>query len=180
MASEDTIVRGTVAVAMHFGVSRRTVQRWVKDPTFPKLSGRRFDLVQIQMWLDQKDGRPPSSPAKDQNPRQPDLTEERGKNFQEERLKKAKADLAEMEVRQQRGELIKLAEVEQLFIARAVVYRQSVLGLEPYILALLPEELRRQRAAEVRRRLREAVENICRPLPEKFRAATAEMAQGGG
>jgi hypothetical protein len=72
--------------------------------------------------------------------------------------------------------LVELVEVEQLFAGRAAVYKQSVLGLEPFILALLPDEERRAKAGEVRRRLREAVENITRPLPEKFSVAAGQMA----
>lgn len=180
MAPEDSIVKGLKVVAANMGVSVRTTQRWAKDPSFPRLSGRRFDLLQIRAWLDQRDGRPAvSSPAKSGDPRQPELAESRGKNYQDERLKRAKADKVEMENRKSRRELVKLAEVEQLFAARAAIYKQSVLGLESFILALLPDEERRVRAGEVRRRLWEAVENITRPLPETFLAPTSEVAQGG-
>jgi phage terminase Nu1 subunit (DNA packaging protein) len=181
MAHEDTIVRGTVQVALHFGVSRRTVQRWCKAPTFPKLSGRRFDLLQIRAWLDAKDGREPAAPA-GRDPRQPELPVSRGKDFQEERLKRAQADLKEMEVRQRRGELVELRVVEQLFVDRIMTVRQGLASLSrslPPLLATCGNE--REMEVVIADRVWKLQEEFARPLPENVggggASAGLEMAQ---
>ena len=169
MTLEGTIVRGTQAVADHFGVKRRTVQRWAKDPTFPRFPGRRFDLVQIQIWLDLRDGRPSTPPASGPGPRQPELTEERGKNFQDERLKRHKADLAEIEVKQRRGELVKRLEVQQLFIARIMAVKQGLLNLSRSLPPLLIHcQTEREMEILIARVVRELLEEFSRPLPQSL------------
>ncbi len=188
MSSENTIVKGTAAVALHFGVARRTVQRWAKDPTFPKLPGRKFELVQIQLWLDRKDGRSLPPPAKGQDPHQPELTEQRGKSFQEERLTRLKADRAELDLGQRRGELVERAEVEQLFITRIMAVRQGLLSLSralPPLLATCQNE--REMEAIIAGKVRELQEEFGRPLPEKWgpfsgvgAQAEENVTQGGG
>ncbi len=166
-----TDVYGVEAVARHFGVTVRTVQLWVKKG-MPK-SGKRYDLVACELW--RRGQQDPANPDLDSD----DEDQETGgsKAFWTRREIKARAETKELELRQLQGELVEVVEVEQLFSARAAIYKQSVLGLEPFILALLPDEERRTRAGEVRRRLQEAVENITRPLPEKFGAAPGKMAQ---
>ena len=178
MASGDTIVRGTVAVAMHFGVSRRTVQRWVKDPSFPKLSGRRFDLVQIQTWWDQRDGQTSTPLARGPTPKQPELTVESGKDFWDGQGKKYQAQLRELELRQRRGELVERKEVEQLFVARIMAVKQGLLILAK----ALPPQLatcRTEREMEpiITRAIRALLEAFARPLPETLRAGMAVAGQ---
>jgi hypothetical protein len=155
-----TEVYGVEAVAKHFGVTVRTVQLWVKKG-MPK-SGKRYDLVACEHWRRQQQERTDLKAE--------DREEGENKAFWTLREIKARAETKELELRKLQGELVELVEVEHLFANRAAVYKQSVLGLEPFLLALLPDEERRAKAGEVRRRLREAVENITRPLPEKFKA----------
>jgi phage terminase Nu1 subunit (DNA packaging protein) len=160
-----TEVYGVEAVAKHLGVTVRTVQLWVKKG-MPK-SGKRYDLVACELWHRQDQERAGSAEDPDA-----EAQEEGGsKAFWTRREIKARAETKELELRQRQGELVELVEVEQLFATRAAVYKQAVLGLEPFILALLPDEDRRVKAGEVRRRLREAVESVTRPLPEKFSIA---------
>ena len=52
------IITGLPALALHFGKSLRQVQRWAADPSFPRLSGKRFDLDQVRVWLEDRRGRP--------------------------------------------------------------------------------------------------------------------------
>lgn len=149
MSPGDTIVKGTQAVADHFEVSRRTVQRWCKDPTFPKLPGRRFDLVQIRIWRDLKDGRPAAPPGRLGDARQPELPVQRGKDFEEQRFKRIKADREELALRRDRGELIEVAGLEALLAPRAMAYRQGMISFEQILapkmaaaLGLPPESMR--------------------------------------
>ncbi len=129
------IVKGKKALALHFGKSERQMRRWVKDPTFPKLSGGRFDLLQVQAWLDLRDGKPRAA-TRAADPRQPELPTgkeqhppARGKEAEETRLKKVSADIKELELRKLQGELIALVEVEALLAPRAMAYRQGIVGL---------------------------------------------------
>jgi phage terminase Nu1 subunit (DNA packaging protein) len=179
----ESIVKGIAAVAAHFNKSERQVRRWRRQG-MPGLSGGRFDLIQVQGWLDERDGRPPVRGQCQPDPRQPDLTEQRGKIFQDERLKRFKADLAEMELRQRRGELVERAEVEQLFISRIMVVKQGLLslprGLPPQLAACREE---REMEAVIARAVRQLLEAFSRPLPEALGGtatpAGPEVAEGG-
>jgi phage terminase Nu1 subunit (DNA packaging protein) len=180
----ETIIRGQKAVAEHFGVADRTVRNWIKAG-MPRLSGRRFDLVQIQKWLDQRQGIE-AAPlmARSTDPRQPDLPASRGKNFQDERLKRAKADLAELELGKIRGELMERSTVEGLFVARIMAVKQGLLSLP----RSLPPQLihcREERDMEslIARAVRDLLEGFARPLPAAIGGQNSEsppeMAQGG-
>jgi len=89
-----------------------------------------------------------------------------GKNYQEERLKRHKADLAEMEVKQRRGELVERREVEQLFVARIMAVKQGLMNLSR---ALPPQLIHCQEEREMEiiiiRVVRELLEEFSRPLP---------------
>jgi phage terminase Nu1 subunit (DNA packaging protein) len=177
MASGDTIVRGTVQVALHFGVSRRTVQRWAQDPTFPKLPGRRFELVQIRMWLDQRDGRPSTPPARGPGPWQPELVESRGKNYQDERLKRAKADLAEMEVRRRRSELVEWSKVEEFNERKIMEVKQRLLFLPQSLPPRLVNLREREMVEIIHRAIHDVLVGFAQPAPASLMAGAVEMAQ---
>jgi phage terminase Nu1 subunit (DNA packaging protein) len=166
----ETIIKGKPAVAMHFGVSERTVRRWAKDSSFPRLSGGRFDLIQIQSWLDAKDGRAPTALARAGDARQPELPIQRGKDYEEQRFKRLKADLAEIELRKARGELIEVAGLEALLAPRAQAYRQGLISFEQLLVPRLvtalglPPESIRILTVVVREVAREVLENVLRDL----------------
>ena len=167
----DTIVKGLPAVAAHFGKSVRQVQRWVKYPGFPRLSGRRFDLIQVQAWLDARDGQPPAPRGVHQeNPQQPFLSEEpQGKKREEARFKRLSADIKELELKKLKGELIPLAEVEALLTPRAMVYRQGIVSMQTLAPEIglkfsLPPEAVRAIATLIAQRGREVLANVLRPL----------------
>lgn len=166
----ETIVKVKPSVALHFGVSDRTVRRWWNDPTFPKLSGRRFDLTQIQTWLDAKDGRAPAVPGRLGDARQPDLPAQRGKDYQEERFKRIKADREELALRRDRGELIEVAGLEALLAPRAMAYRQGMISFEQLLapklaaaLGLPPESMRVMNAV-IHEVAHEVLSNVLRAL----------------
>jgi phage terminase Nu1 subunit (DNA packaging protein) len=182
----ESIVKGIPQVAAHFAKSERQVRRWRRQG-MPCLSGGRFDLLQVQAWLDSRQGMPGPTPGggHQADPRQPELREQRGKDFQDERLKKAKADLAEMEVRQRRGELVERGEVEQLFVARIMAVKQALLtlsrGLPPQLIHCREE---REMEVIIARTARELLETFSRPLPENLGAGEGEggpkVADSGG
>ena len=181
----DTIVKGKVAVADHFGVSERQVRRWGKDPDFPKLSGRRFDLLQIQAWRDRKDGQAAPRPAAPADPRQPLLSAQSGKDFEDARMKRARANLLELDLKQRRGELVPLQEVEKMHEARIMAVKQGLLSLSR---ALPPQlvvcQTEREMEPVIAKAVRNLLESFARPLPENLTAgapmsASPEVAQGG-
>lgn len=168
-ASSDSIVDSLEKVAAHFKKSLRTVQRWAYRKGMPALSGGRYDLIQIRAWLDQQQGvRGPGRPG-EQEQRQWNLPEESGKDFWDKEGKKYQALVRQLEYRTRLGELIERAEVEALFAARAMAFKTSMLGFArvlPPLLMTCPHE--REMEAVIGRIAREHLENICRPLPEKF------------
>lgn len=176
----DSIVVGIEAVAQHFGRSERQVRRWLRDGA-PRLSQNRFDVLQIREWLDRRQGsRRSREPYQD--PKQLFLGEgPAGKEVQEERLKKAKADLAEMEVKQRRGELVARREIEQMFVARIMAVRQGLLtlsrGLPPQLIHCQDE---REMEIIITAATRELLLNFSRPLPEALGGVAAPPEVPGG
>ncbi len=192
MAPGDSIVRGLKAVAAHFGKSLRQAQRWARAPGFPRLSGRRFDLLQIQAWLDERQGIPPavSSSSHQADPRQPVLPEEQGKDFWDKQGKKFQAQMRELELRQRRGELVERREVEAMFVDRIMAVKQGLLSL-PRALPPQLEHCRDAREMEelIARSVHNLLELFSRPLPEKIGGEMGagiamnpglEVAEGGG
>jgi hypothetical protein len=167
MTPGDTIVKGLQAVAIHFDRSVRQVQRWSKEPDFPRLSGRRFDLLQIQAWIDRRDGQVTTRMPCAGDPRQPELTVESGKDFWDGQSKKYQAQLRELQLRQRKGELVERKEVEQLFVARIMAVKQGLLSLS----RALPPQLvtcshEREMAPLIDKAVRDLLEAFARPLPD--------------
>jgi phage terminase Nu1 subunit (DNA packaging protein) len=183
MSQADSIVKGLKAVAEHFGKSLRQVQRWVRDPSFPRLSGRRFDLHQIQAWLDHRDGRPAGGKALGEgHAQQPELPVQRGKDFEDARMKKARADLLELDLRQRRGELVERTEVEQLFVVRIMAVKQGLLNLArslpPQLIHCLDE---RDMEEIIMQSVRTLLDDYSRTLPKhlKGEALPSQMSGSG-
>lgn len=173
-ATSDSIVDSLEKVAAHFKKSLRTVQRWAYRKGMPALSGGRYDLIQIRAWRDKHQGvRGPGRPG-EQEQRQWNLPEESGKDFWDKEAKKYQALVRQLEYRNRLGELVERVEVEALFAARAMAFKVSMLGFArilPPLLIYCTNE--REIEAIISRVAREHLENICRPLPEKFGAQTA-------
>jgi len=164
----DTIVHGFKGLAEYFGKSERQVRRWVKAGC-PMLSGRRFDVLQVQAWLDARQGREPAPRRVNGDPRQPPLTVQRGRDFEDARMKKARADLLELQLRKRRGELVERTEVEKLFVARVVAVTQ---GLEALARALPPQLIHCRDEREMEEVISQAVRQLreiySRPLPAQI------------
>jgi phage terminase Nu1 subunit (DNA packaging protein) len=181
----DSIIVGQKAVAEVFEVSERTVRNWIAAG-MPRLSKRRFDRGQIQAWLDRRDGQAVTrSAAPGGDPRQPLLAESRGKDYEDARLKKARAELLEMDIKQRRGELVPIREVEQMFVARIMAVKQGLLSLSR---ALPPQlvvcQTEREMEPVIAKAVRNLLESFARPLPESLTAgapvsADPGVAQGG-
>lgn len=174
----DSIVTGIEAVAKHFGRSPRQVRRWLRDGA-PRLSQNRFDLLQIQAWLDQRQGvRQPAGPGYI-DPRQRSLGDAAPvstKDQDEARYAKARADLKEMEAKKRLGELVELKEIEQLFVARILACKQGLLTLQ----RSLPPKLihcRDEREMEIiiAGAVRELLLAFSRPLPESLGGVAVDL-----
>ena len=147
------------------------MRRWVNNQDFPKLSGRRYDLLQVQAWLDVRNGQP-AAPHRRQaaDPHQTFLPQEsRGKEKEDARLKKINADIKELELKKLLRELIPLAEVEALLAPRAMAYRQGILAMQTLAPEIglrysLPPEAVREVAKMIASRGREILANMLRPV----------------
>lgn len=177
----DTIVTGTEAVAQHFGVTKRSVYRWLREG-MPRLSQKRFDLLQIQEWLERRKGiiRPGPEPGRGyHDPRQLSFADQAaasGKSFHDERLKKAKADLAEMEVKQRRGELVAKKDIYHHFVGRITVVKQGLLSLARSLPPrLIHCKTEREMEVIITMAVRELLENFSRPLPERLGSVAVDV-----
>lgn len=92
-------------VAAHFNRSERTIATWIRQG-MPGKSGRpgtregSFHLDEIQAWLDGRGAGPNSATAGDAT-----------KNQAQTRLTIARAEMAELELREKRGELVEAEEL---------------------------------------------------------------------
>lgn len=163
----NDILIGIEAVAKHFGVAVRTVYRWQREG-MPRLSQNRYDPLQIQEWRERRCGilRPKGPGYTD--PSQLTFADAgSNKDFHEERLKKAKADLAEMEVRKRRGEIMERAEVDQYIVTRCIATKFGLFAL-PRALPPVLIQCRTEREMEIviLKAVRELALAFCGRLPE--------------
>ncbi len=169
-------------MAEHFGVDRKTVYNWIREGC-PGKSAEGFDLVAIAVWRDRKQGKAPA-----QDSRQGILRPQQGKDFEDARLKKAKADLAEMDVKKRRQEVAEWEVVYDAFISRILAVKQVLLALS----RSLPPQLihcrnEREMEAIIHQAVRALLEAFARPLQIEGRELAApagvleeEAAEGGG
>ena len=118
----------TKVIAQLFNLSVRRVQQLVQDGTLETIktpSGRRFDLIPtIQRYIkflqDKATGR---------DKVEKDLKAESDKLAAEARLKTAKADVAEMELKELSGELHRAEDVEAVMTDHILLLRSMILAL---------------------------------------------------
>ena len=163
------------AVAEHFGVDVKTVFNWIQAGCPGKGPGG-FDLVAMAAWRDRKQGKAPA-----QNSRQGLLSPQQGKDFEDARLKKAKADLAEMEVKARRQETAEWGQVEEAFRVRIQAVKQGLLALP----RSLPPQLvhcsnEREMEVIIQQAVRALLEAFARPLVVGGKEVRGETAEEGG
>ena len=177
----DLVIVGQKAVAEIFEVTERTVRNWIKAG-LPRLSKRRFDRHQVQSWLDRRDGQVVSPRQPDgHDPLQPFLPVERGKDFEDSRMKRARADLLELDLKVRRGELVPRAQVQQMFVNRIMAVKQGLLSLP----RALPPQLmvchtEREMEPVIYKAVRDLLDAFARDLPESLVQSGMGPAQGGG
>lgn len=103
-----------IDLAKHFNVSTRTVQFWIQDG-MPVTTDGFYPVEHIKAWKEQKD-----------QARRPRDAE---KNELEKRKLKAQAELAEMELKRQREELIPKADVEVQWVQRIQEVKKALMSL---------------------------------------------------
>jgi len=111
---DPTVVKTIEEVAKVMGVSYRTVQRWKKDD-MPVTQEGYYDLDAIKAWHDERgivDGE-----------------ETEGKAYWEEKIRKYKASLLELDLKKATGELISRDEVDRGRIIRIIAVKRSFLAL---------------------------------------------------
>jgi phage terminase Nu1 subunit (DNA packaging protein) len=151
--AEVTVVDGRQAVAQRFDVSERTVYRWEKAG-MPVLPAGRYDLVQIALWLDKK-GDNGAGGAKKQG----------SKDTEMEGLVRVRRELAELKLRERRGELLELSEVEAMLAPRAMAYRQGIVALQRTLPPKLSQcKSMREMEAVIAQAGRQLLANVLRPL----------------
>jgi phage terminase Nu1 subunit (DNA packaging protein) len=109
-----TVVKTMEEVAKVMDVSYRTVQRWKKDG-MPVTSDGFYDLDAIRIWHDDRGVS--------------DGEETEGKAYWEEKIRKYKATLLELDLKKAIGELISSEEVQRGRITRIIAVKRSMLAL---------------------------------------------------
>ncbi len=108
-----TVVKTLDEVARVMGVSYRTAQRWKKDG-MPETKDGYYDLEVVKSWhvarADQEEVL-------------------KGKNFWDERIRKYKASILEIELKKATGEVVSKDEVEKGRITRIIAVKRSLLAL---------------------------------------------------
>ena len=108
--------------ATFFGVSTRTVDRWVLSG-FPKKSNGRYNLPECVAWrIDQL-----TMDAAAGEPASPQL----------ERFRKLRADLLAIDLKEREGKLVPIDNVYQAWGQRYLMFRDSLLSLQDRLPALL-------------------------------------------
>ncbi len=151
----DKIVDDIALVASHVGKSRRTVFRWVKKG-MPTLPDGRFDLDQIDLWLQKRNGI--GEPAVQ-------ASTEDGKDFWDKENKKHQAKLRELEYRKRKRELIERRQIDDLLVGRVQAVKAGLLALErslpPELIACKTE---REMSSVIRRHVRGLLERYSKPI----------------
>ena len=120
-------------VAKAFGVTERTVSRWIRAG-MPKAKAGHYKLIKIKEWRAAKLNKHKSSKAI-----KPD------KNNWDERFRKAKAQKAELDYQQAIGRLVSIDEIEAGRIERILIVKKALLSLPkdvaPQITGMDPREV---------------------------------------
>lgn len=135
------IVDSQEKVAKIFGVATRTIERWAKDG-MPVTPQGLYDLKDIRAWR--------------QFRKKPQKNAENKQNAWDVRFRKAKAELAELELKKRLGVLVSRETVERELIQISLTIKRALLALPrqvaPQLFGLEPrriEALLRSRIEEI-------------------------------
>jgi len=185
-AGDREIVRGAAALGKLKGVSERTVFRWIQGgmPYHPSPVGGEpsiFVLDEVDAWLVER-GVGPGDEAED--PGQDDAgiptDPKRRKLHYDAEFRAVKTELARMELRIKRGELVEAADVERRNVAKIIAAKRALQGVPAKvameIVQLLDVEAGRARdvATVVRREIDDAIRLHLGPVPEAPKAEPTE------
>ncbi len=163
VAPEPLLVSSVKAVADHFGVTSRSVQNW-KDQGMPWEKDR-FDLTAIGAWREAHKG----------NSQDRQELQERG--AAETRLAIAKADKAEAELAQFRGQLIEVGGPKRVLVQTVNAIRTHLEQFPERLMELV--NLDGEAKLEVRRACRGGVADLLRLIEQQLDATADELISGG-
>ena len=163
VAPEPVIVTRVKDVAEHFGVTSRAVQDW-KDQGMPWQKDR-FDLAAIGAWREAHKG----------NSQDRQELQERG--AAETRLAIAKADKAEAELAQFRGQLIEVGGPKRVLVQTVNAIRTHLEQFPERLMELV--NLDGEAKLEVRRACRGGVADLLRLIEQQLDATADELISGG-
>ena len=109
---ESTIVKSAEEVAQFMDVSERTVYRW-RNEGMPVTKDGYYDLERIRVWFEEREK----------------IGDGEGKAYWEEKIRKYRATLLELELKKATAELISSEEVERGRIIRIIAVKRSLLAL---------------------------------------------------
>ncbi|MDD5585147.1 MAG: helix-turn-helix domain-containing protein, partial [Candidatus Omnitrophica bacterium] len=109
---ESPIVKSAEEVAQFMDVSERTVYRW-RNEGMPVTKDGYYDLERIRVWFEEREK----------------TGDGEGKAYWEEKIRKYRATLLELELKKATAELISSEEVDHGRIARVIAVKRSLLAL---------------------------------------------------
>jgi len=151
---EPTIVKSAEEVAQFMDVSERTVYRW-RNEGMPVTKDGYYDLERIRVWFEEREK----------------TGDGEGKAYWEEKIRKYKATLLELELRKVQGELISSEEVERGRILRIIAVKRAFLALPTRLASVLSM----QEPREIEVILYEAISEII----DEFAGVINENAETG-
>lgn len=155
---ETTIVKTAVDVAKVMDVSERTVYRWRNDG-MPVTKDGYYDLEKIRVWFEAREASGNTE----------------GKAFWEEKIRKYKATLLELELKKVTGELVSRDEVERGRIVRVIAIKRSFLALPTRLAPVLSMKEPREIEAELYEAISEIIDEFAGDEDESKRAGQANV-----
>ena len=155
--NDKTIVKTIDEVAKVMEVSYRTVQRWKREG-LPVTKEGFYDLDQIKEWHEAEIG--------------PEESE--GKAFWDEKIRKYKAHLLELELKKILGELVSRDEVEKGQILRVIAVKRSFLALPTRLAPLLAMKEPREIEAVLYEAMAEIIDEFSGVKDEKEKTQNKE------
>lgn len=159
MSSASAYFVSQSVAAEVLGVDARTLRRW---KTAPRRTDGRYDLRELVAWRIREVEIELLGTGQD--------TESRSEGL--ERLRKARAELAELDLQERRGELVAVAAVASDVRAGVGLLRDTLLGLAP----TLPPQLVGRSEAEIAGVLDTVLRSALGDLSARFKAMTGEAA----